>query len=511
MEAMASIPNPNSKTCHPSHFPMFQPVPASALLSQDARISRLRGHSYNGLFSTGCRELDSHVLLGGGTGAAAEAAAEGGAGGFEGGFEPGCVVGISSEEESIGLGIGLQVVARMLLLASAPSAAGKAKPEAKAKAMIITTLSTTSLLPRLRLALVSEARVLLQGNGNAQQVEREEIKSCLERVLVARVFDAEGLREVLRELEEDTSSSNKQKTATDMLGSSSADKSAGTERGRGGAGQEQKADSNASPLPSLILITDTSYLLNTLFARNKTGSDRFAAHNSAVQLSDQIRGLSRRGPLVMLLNSTISPVSSNSTSSMFDDDNNNNNNNNRGPKQPDLSIMRSIFNPPPPAPMEGAVGVMTGLVGQQQQPAGVAPASYRGGGGHGGYGNHFQQQHQTQPQMATAAAAAASRRNKPSYGMVFSQMLDLHLLCTRVPRGRSRQRGGAYGGGYGGYVWAVEVLLDELGVYEGLEGVLGETGEGEGKRKGLTRRSREQRWGAVEIEKGSGRVVDAFR
>ncbi|KAK1780010.1 hypothetical protein QBC45DRAFT_410091 [Copromyces sp. CBS 386.78] len=389
----------------------------------------------------------------------------------------------------------------MLLLASAPSAAGKAKPEAKAKAMIITTLSTTSLLPRLRLALVSEARVLLQGNGNAQQVERAKIKSCLERVLVARVFDAEGLREVLRELEEEDTSSNKQKTATDMLGSSSADKSAGTEGGRGGgAGQEQKADSNASPLPSLILITNTSYLLNTLFARNKTGSDRFAAHNSAVQLSDQIRGLSRRGPLVMLLNSTISPVSSNSTSSMFDDDNNN-----RGSKQPDLSIMRSIFNPPPPAPMEGAVGVMAGLVGQQQ-PAGVAPASYRGGGGHGGYGNHFQQQHQTQPQTATAAAAAASRRNKPSYGMVFSQMLDLHLLCTRVPRGRSRQ-----GGGYGRYVWAVEVLLDELGVYEGLEGVLGETGEGEGKRKGLTRRSREQRWGAVEIEQGSGRVVDAFR
>ncbi|KAH7634452.1 hypothetical protein B0T09DRAFT_252633 [Sordaria sp. MPI-SDFR-AT-0083] len=184
---------------------MLQPIPASTLLPQDPRISRLRGHDRNGLlFSTGCRELDSHVLLGGGaTGAAAAAGAR-----FEGGFEPGCVVGISSEEETIGLGIGLQVVARMLLSSSDPASI-KSK-EGKAKAMIITTLSTTSLLPMLRLALVSEARVLLlqgdgSGNGQQQQVDRATIKSCLERVLVARVFDAEGLREVLRELEESTS------------------------------------------------------------------------------------------------------------------------------------------------------------------------------------------------------------------------------------------------------------------------------------------------------------------
>ncbi|EGO51906.1 hypothetical protein NEUTE1DRAFT_54545 [Neurospora tetrasperma FGSC 2508] len=554
---MTTIPKPtsirknsNRNASHPSHLPptppTLHPLPASLLLSQDPRLSRLQTHDRNDFFSTGCRELDSHVLLNAGLNG-------GGGGGGLGGFEGGCVVGLScEEEETIGLAIGLQVVARMLLMSSSSSSSSSSG--SKAKAMIISTLSTTSLLPRLRLALVSEARVL-QGNvGNAHhhQVDRGVIKSCLERVLVARVFDAEGLREVLRELEE----VEQQQTVVSH--------SDGNEAGRGGGGEtgEKRTEQSKEDglLPDLIIITNTSHLLNTLFTRNKTGSDRSAAHNSAVQLSDQIRGLSRRGPLVMMLNSTTSPTSSSSSFntnsiSMFDDDNNNN----KGPKQPDLSIMRSIFNPPPPPPplasMEAAApGYMGGLVGGHTAGAPSA-ASYRGGGyggRGGGYGKNHSTHlhpHQAQTQSAAAAAAAvtaASRRNKPSYGMVFSQMLDLHLLCTKIPRGRTRHGGGAYGGGGyggygGGYVWAVEVLLDELGVYEGLDVVLdkvsregggggGEEKEKEGqgeqqeggrrkegvreekrKGKGLTRRSREQRWGAVEIEEGSGRVVDAFR
>ncbi|EGZ76707.1 hypothetical protein NEUTE2DRAFT_49105 [Neurospora tetrasperma FGSC 2509] len=513
---MTTIPKPtsirknsNRNASHPSHLPptppTLHPLPASLLLSQDPRLSRLLTHDRNDFFSTGCRELDSHVLLNAGLNG-------GGGGGGLGGFERGCVVGLScEEEETIGLAIGLQVVARMLLMSSSSSSSSGSK----AKAMIITTLSTTSLLPRLRLALVSEARVL-QGNGNAHhQVDRGIIKSCLERVLVARVFDAEGLREVLRELEVE-----QQQTVVSHRG--------------GGEIGEKRTESKDGGLPDLIIITNTSHLLNTLFTRNKTGSDRSAAHNSAVQLSDQVRGLSRRGPLVMMLNSTTSPTTTSSSSfntnsiSMFDDDNNN-----KGPKQPDLSIMRSIFNPPPPpppslAPIEAAPGYMGGLVGGHT--AGASSASYRGGvyGGRGGYGSRNHSIHLDHHQSQTQSAA---RRHKPSYGMVFSQMLDLHLLCTKVPRGRTRQ-GGAYGGGYGGYggyVWAMEVLLDELGVYEGLDVVLDkikkegqreqqeagrrneEGREGKRKGKGLTRRSREQRWGAVEIEEGSGRVVDAFR
>lgn len=474
---------------------MLQPFSASLILSQDPRISRLRNHDGRNAdadaplfksFSTGSRELDSHILL-------------------NSGFGPGSVVGISSEEEdTIGLGVGLQVIARMLLLSSFESS--KDEQKAKAKAMIITTLSTTILLPRLRLALVSESRALQtnaggedgRGSGNGQQhVEsRAKIKSCLERVLVARVFDVEGLREVLRELDAGSS--------INRAGPEEQENEGGT--GIGG-GRSSKKDDNDNLLPSLILITNTSHLLNTLFSLSKTGTDRSKAHNSAVELSDQIRGISKRGPLVMMLNSTTSPSLGNS-GSMFDD------NRGKGQKQPDLSTMRSIFNPPPPAaPMEG----MADLARYGHSVGTPSAASHKDGA----YGQQYQNQTQ-----AAATAAAASKRNKPSYGMIFSQMLDLHLLCTKQSRGRSRH--GEHGG-YGGYVWAVEVLLDELGVYEGLEAVFGKGGdeekwqggqqeEGSGKgngkgngKGGLTRRSREQRWGAVEIEEGSGRVVDAFR
>jgi hypothetical protein len=93
-------------------------------------------------------------------------------------------------------------------------------------------------------------------------------------------------------------------------------------------------------------------------------------------------------------------------------------------------------------------------------------------------------------------------RNKPYYGLVFSRMLDLHLLCTRVPRTRAdgtalvANRG--VGDGEVSFVWVVEVLLDEMGVYER---------DGKGGFDWGRRRSREQRWGVVDVD-GEGRVVD---
>lgn len=64
----------------------------------------------------------------------------------------------------------------------------------------------------------------------------------------------------------------------------------------------------------------------------------------------------------------------------------------------------------------------------------------------------------------------------------------------------------------GFFVWVVEVLLDEIGVYEyemmprGEEGENGCAEEREGGAV-LVRRNREQRWGAVVVEEGGGRVV----
>lgn len=119
--------------------------------------------------------------------------------------------------------------------------------------------------------------------------------------------------------------------------------------------------------------------------------------------------------------------------------------------------------------------------------------------------------------MGTGSPSRSNNNsNKPSFGLVFAQLLDIHILCSRVPRTRAdaeaeaearamavsgETEGVGGGGGAGGprrrFAWVVEVLLDEIGVWEG-------TGAGRPRR-----RSREQRWGAVDVV-GGVRVVDAF-
>lgn len=100
-----------------------------------------------------------------------------------------------------------------------------------------------------------------------------------------------------------------------------------------------------------------------------------------------------------------------------------------------------------------------------------------------------------------------SRRNKPSFGLIFTQLLDLHLLCTSIPRTRADAEAlfAPPPGGDGGrveYAWAVEVLLDEIGVWEA----------DRAGQQGRPRRSREQRWGAVAVRRGARgvAVVDAL-
>src|SRR4051812_10727243 len=62
--------------------------------------------------------------------------------------------------------------------------------------MVVTTLSVDGLVRRLREVLVGELGVV---RGLAE--ERSEVRGCLERIAIARVFDVEGLWEVLGELE----------------------------------------------------------------------------------------------------------------------------------------------------------------------------------------------------------------------------------------------------------------------------------------------------------------------
>ncbi|KAL0764748.1 hypothetical protein CaCOL14_012554 [Colletotrichum acutatum] len=232
-------------------------------------------------------------------------------------------------------------------------------------------------------------------------------------------------------------------------------------------------------LPDIILITHFHSLMTSLFTRR----DRQSAHDSLQRLSSHLRYLSRNletSPLIILLNSTSSSKESTISKPA----------NTQGGLQP-----------PPRPPNGGENG--TDSSGKAVDPTLRSifnpPALNITGYGYGGN-------------------QAASRRNKPTFGLVFSQLLDLHLLCTKIPRDKEdaeRLYTAAPGGGGGGeddgtavkFVWALEVLLDEIGVWEHETGA--ETG---GRRMALRimalRKGREQRWGIVDIR--GGRVVDAF-
>ncbi|GAB1311732.1 hypothetical protein MFIFM68171_01942 [Madurella fahalii] len=412
------------------HTPL-QPVPASELLDHElARKEQLRK---KGNLMIGCRELDEYVLLGG--------------------FERGSVVGVSAEEEDIGLSIGLQTAANLVA-------------ERLGKALIITTLPVTVLLPKLQKLLVSS---LQEDPRNL----KTRVQECLERISISRVFDIEGLWQVLGELEETSermplpvtqgtetgpkrdaaTSEQRVQQRTEVQDSEEEDSLSLSESPHPQSPTAQPRDGSSrysepprSSLPDLILITHTSALLSTLFAAR----DKPTAHETTALLSSHLQYLTRSpafgNPLVILLNSTTSPLSQGHddivTITANDEP--------RQAKFPEPTHS-SIFSPPP----------------QVTYPP----------------GHTFQ-------------------RNKPSFGQVFAQMLDLHLLCTRVPRTNEDAAAAVAGLGleFVSYVWVVEVLLDEIGVYERTD--FDDYG---------VRRNREQRWGAVDVDElKGGRVVDAL-
>lgn len=221
---------------------------------------------------------------------------------------------------------------------------------------------------------------------------------------------------------------------------------------------------NESTHPDIILITHMSTLLSSLFHQR----EKATAHQSLQLLASHLRHLARSteygSPLVMILNSTTSSETHVTAPAQFQDRDGPPRPPLGGPSTPDKPLdptLRSIFNPPP-LPVSG---------------------------------------------LAYNYDTPQSRRNKPSFGLIFTQLLDLHLLCTKIPKTRADAEAlyALASPGTGRvveYVWAVEVLLDEIGVWEGSEKVL----------EGRPRRSREQRWGAVEVRRdGIGvRIVDAF-
>lgn len=269
---------------------------------------------------------------------------------------------------------------------------------------------------------------------NAHSVD---LKSALERVDLSQVFDLDGVWEDLADLDSVSSPTSEAETGPVPRLEASLE-----------IGDSQDEDDEALSPPKENkdareeehnkkthpdLIIITHF--SSLLTSLFTARPSSTAHPLLQHLSTHIRHLSRTLPSspLFLLLNSTASPSESSTSSS-----------NNKPLDPTL---RSVFNPP----------VIPGL------------------------------------------PSVGARRNKPSFGMVFSQMLDVHILCTALPRtGRDAEEVFAGSGGGGGeYVTIVEVLLDEIGVWQ----------NGAGKNN-ARRKFREQRWGAVDVKEG--KIVDAF-
>ncbi|KAJ2905995.1 hypothetical protein MKZ38_003478 [Zalerion maritima] len=263
----------------------------------------------------------------------------------------------------------------------------------------------------------------------------------------------------------------------------------------------------SKPLPSIILITHASVLLSSHFTAHS--GNRNQAHLAIDDISLRLRLLAQRGVLIMLLNSTSAPYVKNETSLRAESGRS-------GPPQP-----------PPGAPPEWPGDSGTRKTGKDREdqtltsifpspspppcPASVVRAGSRGLG---------------EPTTAVVA------KKKPSYGAVFSKLLHLHLLCTKVPRtagdARLLQTPMGRGGGGARFAWVVEVLLDEVGVTRRI--IKPKEGGGKGMAVEGTKRSergtaagrtleleqeqeekeeescREQRWAAVDVL--GGKIMD---
>ncbi|TLD07169.1 hypothetical protein PgNI_10597 [Pyricularia grisea] len=525
MEAKEDIEAPPDASQASSHFHL-DPVSGQVLFRREAArrdLLRERGN-----YLSGCRELDAEAL--------------------SGGFERGCVVGVSSELEDFGLLLGLQVIARMLVCDALQSGLGRYRP----RAVIITTLAMNALLPTLRAVLLDQAGLQCQDEERVRAVAA----GCLEQIAISRVFDMDGLWEVLHEdlvtrevprspevahdnsqpmdcepvqesMQEVTNEAEPLETptlpspkpprqVTEIMDSdddalpvsddsselssppsspvppSTYSSGAGEATARQQSQQhdnvqdigqdaaeeqpvehpkesqkeEQAPQRPISRTADVVLVTHMSSLLASLFRTR----DKPSAHSQLALLSSHLRHISRSMeysyPLIMLLNTTNSPD-----------------------REPEQNQRRADGNFSPEIPGVGGGGGGSGE--SRNRPLDPTLRSI------------FNMSYNPNPNYpgAAEASATAARRNKPVYGLLFTQLLDLHLLATLVPRAREDAEALFSGGDTGAvrYSWVIEVLLDELGVWAGSRG------DPAGAFLG-PRECREQRWAAVEVR--GTRIVD---
>ncbi|KAF4496572.1 hypothetical protein FAGAP_7269 [Fusarium agapanthi] len=393
-----------------SHF-QLEPIPAAILV--DKEVKRRDAIALLGACKTGCEVIDEEVMLGG--------------------FERGSVVGISAEDEELGVQLGLQILAHSLCEGTVTSG------------LLITPRPASVMLAGLRDTVKSE----LEAKRCTKDTIRMKLRHCLEKVMLSCVFNMDGLWEALADLDcevveekdgavQDQGVTNIRQHDTtryqfeEIQDSQDDDDVAFSPIHQASQPVAEEPCNKTQQHPDVIVITHFSSLLTGLFVHR----EKSAAHAALQLLNSHLRDLSRNlssKPLILLLNSTSAvssgPALATTTAAS-------------PAKQSQVDpTLRSIFNPPP----------LTGY---------------------------------------------SARRTKPNFGLIFTQLLDLHLLCTKVPKTRQDAEGAVrqLPGDEIELVWVVEVLLDELGVWEGHTGA---------------RSGREQRWAAVKVEKGRiGQAID---
>jgi hypothetical protein len=296
-----------------------------------------------------------------------------------------------------------------------------------------------------------------------------DVQRCLEMVAISRVFDFEGLWEVLGEVGRDST------PRADFAISPSPDPEShkpeplqppeifdSEEELTPGAATPPQTNKSPDPGIEIIIVDNLTHIITSLLAQK----EKSEAHGLLALLSHTLHTMTHTSNILTILHNSTVPS-----------------------KPTSLSTSASNY---------------------------TYPATT-------GARSHHQHSRAQTPQIQTPTSIFPSNTAKPALGQLFTQFPDLHLFVSKLPRMR-RDAEMLYGRdeedslpGYGTgkevkYCFVVEVLKDETPNL-GEEGESGEGGEGKEVDEGRGMRFgwREQRWTAVDVKGDGTGFVGAFQ
>ncbi|TGO47800.1 hypothetical protein BCON_0263g00110 [Botryotinia convoluta] len=431
------------------------PITADQLLELEERQRTLFNEKDNGQarIRTGCQEIDEYVLCAGKDQS-------------NGGFERGIVVGLSAADGDESTGsrvISLNLIASVLLqnidlVNTIQKSQSESRNTIKPKAVVIDTTGSFSLpllvkilrsrLLKRRYEMRSRDDITMNLNDGHSTDEidtQKEVNALLELVAISRVFDIEGLWEVLSELgrPNDQPRNNRGDQEIPTITPSRTSKSIEGEAETLHKMPDEICDSEEEDIeltppppppakpttpppsstetsPEILIIDSMHYLISHLF----THSEKVSAHNLLSLLSRTLHTLTHTQNILTILHNTTISTKSNFIN-----------------QQPSRQ-------PPPPPP----------------------------------------------PPPPTIQSIFNSTAQKPSLGRIFDDFLHLHIMISKLPKKREdaeilycRDDTSHFGNEDVAYSFVFEVLRDECPVLGGDRKL--------GRRFG----DREQRWGVFEM------------